>query len=362
MKTLHIDLFEGWRGGQSQALLLLKGLSAAGEIAELVAPSGSPLAERARAAGITVHEVRGPAIRVRASIKVARLLRQKAFDVVHCHDAHALTAAWLAGAHERARLIAARRVSYKLTGNRLARMRYQSASRIIAVSQFVKNALIASRIASDKIDVIYDGVELPQAARAVERAETRRRFGLDGPDDLRVVGCAGYLVANKGQDVLIQAMPHILKKHARCVLLLAGDGPCRPALEQLAASLGVSGAVRFTGTLDSLTPFYGALDVYLNATQHEGLGTALLSAMAHGLAVVTTANDAVPEIIEGGVNGLLVPDRDPVKIAAATVRLLQDRQLSDGLSSAARKTIEQGFSAERMVQSTRNLYRRLSAP
>ncbi|HLG97334.1 MAG TPA: glycosyltransferase family 4 protein [Bryobacteraceae bacterium] len=359
MTTLHIDLGQEWRGGQSQALLLLKGLSAAGDVAELIAPAVSPLVQRASAAGLSVHPVRGPAIRIRASIEVARRLRRTKFDIVHCHDAHALTAAWLAGAHEEARLVASRRVSYALAQNRLARMRYQSAHRMVAVSGFVKGRLIESGIPSEKIEVIYDGVEVPPPTSAALRHAARRQFGLDTPDDLCLLGSAGYLVSNKGQDVLIQAMPGILAKYPRSVLLLAGDGPCRSSLERFAAQLGISGAVRFTGALDDLASFYGALDVYMNATIHEGLGTALLSAMAHGVPVVTTASDATPEIVKDGVNGRLVGEREPAAIAAAVLRLLDQWPLSKGLGTEARNTVEQRFSATSMVERTRSLYRSL---
>ena len=104
VKTLHVDLGAQWRGGQSQALLLMQGLRALGHGVELVAVEGGVLARQARDGGIPVHCVSRAHPRLAAAWRLARLKS----DVVHCHDAHGLTAAWLAGVHRRARLVASR--------------------------------------------------------------------------------------------------------------------------------------------------------------------------------------------------------------------------------------------------------------
>ncbi len=335
MTSLHIDLGRQWRGGQSQALLLVRGLLALGHRAELVARKGSPLAERALAAGVRVHPL-------------WQLLRSEAYALVHAHDAHGLTAAWLAGAARRSRLVASRRVAYPLSRNPLARARYRAA-RIIAVSNFVKDSVIESGLPAGQVEVVYDGVELPDLEAGRE---------LHGPPRL---GCVGYLLPEKGQELLIRALPLVLARHADCRLLLAGDGPCRVALERLAAQMGVARAVEFAGHVEDVAAVYRSLDVFLFPSLAEPLGSALLSAMAYGLPAVALARGAIPEVIEDGRNGLLVGGSEPGAFAERVLRLLDDSPLAVRLGAAARQTVEQRFSADAMIQSTLQVYHRVLA-
>jgi len=332
MTTLHVDLGRQWRGGQSQALLLMRGLLAMGYRAELVARAGSPLAKRALAAGICVHPL-------------WHLLHTEPYALVHCHDAHGLTAAWLAGAGRQSRLVASRRVAYPLARNPLAKARYRAA-RIVAVSQFVKDSVIASGVPAGQVDVVYDGVELPDLAPP--RSPSRR------------LGCVGYLLPEKGQELLIRVLPLVLARYPDASLLLSGDGPCRAALERLAAELGVAHAVEFAGHVEDVAAVYRSLDVFLFPSLAEPLGSALLTAMAYGLPVVARAGGAVPEVIEDGGNGLLAGG-EPGAFAEAVLRLLDDAELAARLGGAARGTVEQRFSAEAMIQGTLQVYHRVLA-
>src|SRR5258707_3356891 len=110
MIPLIVDLETEWRGGQNQALLTAKGIIACGHDAQLVAIRDSPLARRAVQAGIQVHEIAASAKRSRTAILLRKLLSRKSFDVVHANEPHALTAAWLAGAHKIVPVVASRRV------------------------------------------------------------------------------------------------------------------------------------------------------------------------------------------------------------------------------------------------------------
>jgi glycosyltransferase involved in cell wall biosynthesis len=329
LTTLHVDLGREWRGGQNQALLLASELRRMGHAAVLVAIAGGPLAQRARGLGITVHEVVG---RFDAALRLRRL---RSFDVVHCHEAHALTSAWLAGV----RPVVSRRVAYPI-----GRLRYRRAKRIIAVSRFVKESVLACGFRDEQVEVIYDGVPVPDAPAA-------------GGGGLRL-GCVGWLLPEKGQELLIRALPAVLARYPGCRLVLAGDGPTRPVLERLAAGLGVAAAVQFAGLVDDVSAVYRALDVFVFPSLAEPLGSSLLAAMAHGLPSVALARGAVPEVIEDGRTGLLVEVPDPAAFAGAVLRLLDDASLAARLGAAARQTVEERFSVARMARDTVALYRR----
>ncbi len=111
MTSLHIDLGRQWRGGQHQALLLLRGLQARGHRAALLAVEGAPLAERAHAEGILVHTVGRRAVRLQAAARLRQLLRQRQFDVLHLLDSLALTGGWLVRAYRRTCVLDSLRVS-----------------------------------------------------------------------------------------------------------------------------------------------------------------------------------------------------------------------------------------------------------
>jgi glycosyltransferase involved in cell wall biosynthesis len=343
LNTLHIDLGRDWRGGQSQALLLMHGLRAQGHSTDLVALEGSPLAHRAAAAGVRVHATE----RARAPLAIRRLLRGSHFDIAHCHDAHALTAAWLGGAARRTRVVASRRVAYPLSRGPFGLVRYRCAQRILAVSNFVRESVLACGLPAALVEVVYDGVELP--APGPRRSE------------LRLLGSVGYFLPEKGHDLLIRALPAVLDRRPKCRLLLAGAGPCRAALEHLAAEMGVAHAVEFAGFVDDVEEFYRSLDVFLFPSLAEPLGSALLSAMAIGLPAVALARGAVPEVIEDGHNGLLVPGPEPDPFARAVLRTLEQPALAARLGDAARQTVEQRFSAAALIRNTLQVYHRVLA-
>jgi len=355
--ALHVDLGRDWRGGQGQALLLMQGLQARGHAVELAAFEASPLAQRARAAGLLVHPIAAGGGRLGAALALGRRLGRGGVQLVHCHDAHGLTAAWLAGVHRRSALVAARRLAYPLSGSRLGLARYRAARRIVAVSQFVRGTVTASGLSSERVEVVYDGVVVPPLPSQSEREAARRLWTSDPRAPL--VGCVGYLLPEKGQEALVRAMPLVLKAQPDCRLVLAGDGPCRSRLERLAGELKVARSICFAGHVEDVCTVYRALDVFLFPSLAEPLGSSLLAAMAQALPTVGVARGAVPEIIQHGRDGLLVAASEPDEIATATLRLLHDPTLARALGAAARETILARFSADRMVEDTLCVYRRL---
>jgi glycosyltransferase involved in cell wall biosynthesis len=354
VNTLHVDLGRDWRGGQNQALLLMRGLLERGHGAELVALRDSPMARRAQAAGVKVHEVAWATGRLGAALKLSRLLGRGKYEVVHVHEAHGLTAAWIAGAHGLVSVIASRRLAYPLSRSPFALARYRCARRIIAVSEFVRRSVLAAGMAPERVEVVYDGVLLPGLPSSEERSEARR--ALLEPGDAPVLGCVGYLLPEKGQELLVRAIPAVRSEFPRCRLLLAGEGPSRTRLENLTRELDLAPAVRFLGFVENITEVYRALDVFVFPSLAEPLGSSLLTAMAHGLPSVALAGGAVPEIIEDGRDGLLVSGAEPEELAGAVVRLLRDEALRAALGAGARSTIEARFSDAHMVAATLEVY------
>ena len=352
MKSLHLDTQPDWRGGQHQILLALRGLRARGHQAELLARRNSPLARHAAAEDFVVHAISNRFVRFDAVRQLRRILKQHRFDIVHAHDPHGLTAAYLAGAHKRSALIVHRRVTFPIQRGRWPLKRYQAARRIIAISRFVADRVTEAGLDASRIGIVYDGVEIPHplAAKSFRemRQETRRAWSIAESDT--VIGCVGYFVEGKGQDALIRAWPAVLQKFPLSRLLLVGDGPLRSHLENLANESGAASSIIFAGFLEDISAAYRAMDVFVFPAKMEGLGSSLLLAMAHGLPVIAADSGGVPEVVQDGSNGLLARGIEPEDYVKAISTLLENPSRAAELGTIARDTIEQRFTADRMVE------------
>lgn len=354
MKILHLDTRPDWRGGQHQILMTLRGLRERGHDAQLMTRRGSPLAQRAVAEKFAVHMFPPQFARLNALLRLRQILGQQRFDVVHAHDPHALSAAWLARAHRRSALVASRRVAYPLSRGWPGLARYSAAHRIIAVSRFVAASAIASGVDASRVGVVYDGVPIPAATSAETRDAARRRWNIAGGTML--LGCVGYLLPEKGQELLVRAMKIVSAEFPACQLILAGDGPMRARLESLAAELEVGKAILFLGFVDDTEAIYRALDVFVFPSLAEPLGSSLLAAMAHSLPAIAVASGGVPEIIENARDGILVAAPDATELAGAICALLRDPQTAQRLGDVARLTVARRFTAGLLAENTLREY------
>jgi glycosyltransferase involved in cell wall biosynthesis len=358
VRILVVDLETAWRGGQNQALLLLKGLRDRGHEAELVAATGSALAQRAAASGVPVHSVSRGIYRLPAAWKVRGLLRSGRFDVVHANEAHAVTAVWLAllqqGKPLRIPFVISRRVGYPLGKSALAQARYKAASRIVANSRWVAEQAAASGAPPEKLTVVYEGAEIPPRFTHELRERARARWGISPSAPL--LGCVGVLLPDKGQEWLIRELAEVKKEFPATKLLLAGDGPCRARLESLARDLGLKDDVIFAGFVKDIETVYAALDVFLLPSMFEALNNSLLAAMAYEIPSIAFNKGALGEIIEDGKSGLLVSGQNSKEISQAATRVLREHDFAQQIGGCGRLRIELNFSAQRMVEGMIQVY------
>ncbi len=353
MNILYVDLDRDWRGGQSQALLTLRGLRAAGHGVELIAARESPLAQRAIAEGLTVTEASRITLRLGATKAIRRRLNRAHFDLLHLNEPHALTAAWLAGAHKRLPLLFSRRILFLLQKNWISQARFRAVTRFLPNSKAVAQKLIESGIAPARISIVNEGVEIPALATVEQRAAARQHFGVS--DQEFIFGCVSFLVEGKGQEHLIEALAKIREKHPQARLLLAGDGPRQAEFEALTKRLAQENAVRFLGFVKDVDTVYAALDAFVFPSEFEALGTALQTAMALALPCISTVCGGLGEVVQDDRTAL-VAEPDGPAFAAAMLRIIGDPQLRERLRKAAREHIRLCLSSERMVENTIKVY------
>jgi glycosyltransferase involved in cell wall biosynthesis len=353
MRVLYVDLERKWRGGQSQALLTLDGLRERGHEVELLAARGSPVANRASEARITVHQVPQFGLRAWAARSMRSLIARRRFDLVHLNEPHALTAAWLARTHARLPLLLSRRIGFPLRKNAVSQARYRAVERFVANSKDVAQSLIDSGIAAERISIVNEGVEIFPLRTPEQRSSARKDWGVRENEFL--FGCVSVFVPEKGQRHLIEALPLVRALHPEVRLLLAGDGACRAELEALTKRQGQTEAVFFPGFVKDVAQVYAALDAFAFPSEFEGLGTALQAAMAAGLPCISTRRGALGEVVDVDRTALVV-EPNGKEFAVAMLRLINDEALRKNLSEAGRREVEQRFSAGRMVENTIRVY------
>jgi glycosyltransferase involved in cell wall biosynthesis len=200
--------------------------------------------------------------------------------------------------------------------------------------------------------VIYTGAALPPTP------EPRPFVSPRGP----VVGTACRLVPIKGLRNLIEATAMLSEKMPDLRLEIAGSGPSEDELRRHCRELDIAGKVTFLGWQRDLEPAYRRWDVFCLPSLEEGFGLAALEAMASGLPVIATSVGGLPEIVEDGVTGYLVPPSDPEALATNLRILLQDGARRQAMGSAARRRVAEHFSVDRMVRDVEALYASLLTP
>jgi glycosyltransferase involved in cell wall biosynthesis len=363
VRILHVNTERTWRGGEQQNLWLAAGLRDLGEESEVVAPPGSPLAERARAAGLPVHEVRmGGEWDLGAVRAIRALYRSRDPDIAHMHTSHAHTLGGLARAGlSRPRTVVSRRVDFTIYRNflRLSWFKYRLlGDRFVAISRAIRDQMARDGIPADRIEVVWSGVDASRLD-GPPRRDLRASLGLAPGTPL--VGMVAAFGWHKAQEVLVEATPLLLREVPDAHVALVGEGECRPKVEAAARRLPQAAAARvhFTGFRDDVPEVLGSLDAFVMSSVMEGLCTSALDAQAAGVPVVASAVGGLVEAVADGETGILVPPRDPPALAAAVARLLRDRPLRDRMGAAGRARVRERFGVRAMVEGNRAVYGRL---
>lgn len=357
LTVLHLDDERSFRGGERQLLYLARYLRAQGHSNVVVCRAGAPLEEAAHREGFEILTLPflGEWDLVSAwALRRAALARPR--PVLHAHTAHTAGLAFWASLRSPMIRVAHRRVDFATTSGLSFRLKYGSADAVIAISEAVRSVLLrGGRAGEARVSLVRSAVDLGDVPPRDEgsRARVAARLGL--PPRTLWVGCLAALVAHKDHRTLLRAMALMSARVPEATLILAGEGPLRGELERLRDELCLGARVRFAGFVRERYELLGALDLFALSSKEEGMGSALLEAMAMGLPVAATAAGGIPEAVEHGRTGLLSPVGDAAALSASMERLLRDRRLAASLGEAGRARVR-GFSAETMGRRIESVY------
>jgi L-malate glycosyltransferase len=357
LRVLMVDSERGWRGGQAQVLLLMKGLAEAGVDVHLAAPPDGALFARAQGLRVVRHGWRPDTFA--AGVRLRAVMARGAFDLVHSHAsrAHGWAALARVGVRPRPIHVVSRRVDFAVGGGVFAALKYRrGADAYIAISEGVRDVLIAGGIPPGRVYLAHSGIDLDKFTRVRDASYLREEFEVR--DGERIVGSVAALAPHKAHADLLRAAARVCERRPAVRFFLVGDGELRAELVRLAGELGIAHAVVFTGFREDALELLSMFDVFVMSSYLEGLGTSIMDAQALRVPVVATRAGGIPEIVEDGVTGLLVPARDPGLLADAILRMLNDDTLREAcVREASRRAA--GYDYHTMVNKTLDVYRAL---
>jgi glycosyltransferase involved in cell wall biosynthesis len=226
---------------------------------------------------------------------------------------------------------------------------------VVANSEAGRDFLIQRGVSSDRIKVIYNGIDLDRLRVSREDTEqVRRQLGVTS--DGRAIGILARLFPQKRHDVFLRAAAIIHQVMPDVKVSIVGDGPLRSQLENLSSELGLGERVVFFGEQKNVGAYLSALDIAVLPSETEGCSNSILEAMALGKPVVATEAGGNRELISDGETGLLVPLGDADALAHSVMKLLSNRSAAQEMGQKARQAVASRFSVENMVNQYQSLY------
>jgi glycosyltransferase involved in cell wall biosynthesis len=297
-----------------------------------------------------------------ALARLGRFLRRERVDVLHSHKFGSNVWGSLMATIARVPVVLAHEHTWSYEGQPLRRLLdrelvARAATRFIAVSREDQRRMIeVERIPAERTLFVPNGIV---AGPPPSGADVRAELGIAG--DAPVIGLIGVLRPQKAVHVLLRALAQLAEKWPNARVVVAGDGPEQPALERLARELRVEGMVSFLGLRTDVPDLLRAFDVAVCCSDFEGSPLAVMEYMEAALPIVATTVGGVPDLIESGQHGLLVPRGDPAALAAAIADLLRDPQRARAMGAQARERRRAEFDIDVLVRRLEDLYLELLA-
>jgi glycosyltransferase involved in cell wall biosynthesis len=227
----------------------------------------------------------------------------------------------------------------------------------IAASEAIRRMLIADGVPAERTITVHEGIDVDHVL-AAPRVNVHEAFWL--PHHAPVVGNVAALVPHKGHRHLVDAAQLVVREIPDARFVILGEGELRDALERQVRDHHLEKHVLLPGFRTDVLGCIKGFDLFALSSVTEGLGTSLLDAMACSRAIVATRAGGIPEVVEDGVTGRLVPARDHAALAQAIVELLRDDALRKRMGGAGLARVSERFTVERMVDETAAAYVRVA--
>lgn len=359
MKILHLETGRHLYGGALQVAYLLLGLGDYKDCTNiLVCPRGSAIAEQVEtyADKLYTETIRGD-LDLFFLFRLIRIIKKEQPDLIHLHSRRgADVLGGLAACYCGIKCILTRRVDNP--ENRFfIKLKYKLYDQVITISQGIKRVLVDQGLAEKDIAVVTSAVNLNQYRS--REVDIKKRFRL--PSDSFVIGVVAQLIERKGHRFLFQIAPEILRQFPYVRFLILGKGPLEQRLKDQCEQLGIVEEVLFPGFISDLENILPGLNLLVHPAYMEGLGVALIQAVACGVPIVAARAGGIPEVVKDGENGYLVPPRNAKALLEKITYLLHRPDTARRFGENGIKIAENEFSIERMVRENHAIYKKLLA-
>ena len=345
-----------WRGGQQQVLYLHQGLRALDVDSRVVCRRGSALHERLQRERLPHYAFDHLGAHDLVAARTLARLARSTGGLLHAHTAHAHDLAlWAHRFGARCPVVVSRRVDFPVGRSRWSRRKYRSerVTRYLAISSAVEAELVAGGVDPTRIRRVPSGIDLTRFEGLEPDHAWRRSLGL-APGEL-LFGSVAALADHKDQPTLLRAFARFRAQGGSGRLVILGEGSERARLEGLRAELGLRGTVDLPGFTDAILPRLATFDVFVLSSKTEGLGTAILDAMAAGRPVIATRAGGIVDAVVDDASGRLVDPGDVEGLARALAELQSSAALRQRLAHGALERVEE-FDVRLTVERTRAVY------
>jgi glycosyltransferase involved in cell wall biosynthesis len=358
MTILHVSTPATWRGGEQQVAYLATAFQQLNMDQVILCPEGAVLGARMMELNIPVasFKTRG-SFDLMLARKISDLCKGKHFDIIHCHDSHAHSAAVVSAAlfKNNTPIIVSRRVDFPVSSNPFSRWKYNhpSVKYIICVSDTIRTITAPAIKDLAKLSVVHSGIDLSKYSHASEERILISELGLHS--NTKMVGNLSALADHKDYPTYLRTAAAVIKADPTIHFIIAGQGPEENRIKKMIRSLRLEANVHMLGFRSDIVEVMKSLDLFLITSRTEGLGTIVLEAFAAGVPVVATRAGGIPEMVEDTVTGLLAEPGDIESLKNATLRILQDPVLKNTFVQNALMRV-QDFSYQATAEKTLAIY------
>jgi glycosyltransferase involved in cell wall biosynthesis len=257
-------------------------------------------------------------------------------------------------------VVVSRRVDFPVGKHGLSALKYRfGADMYLAISHGVKDVLVECGVPEDRVELVPSGIDLDKFASVRNPDYLMKEF--DFGDENVIIGNVAALAPHKSQVDFVRAAKIVESGLPGARFLIVGEGGLRGKLESLIDELGMRGRIMLTGFRHDVLEMISMFDCFVLSSHLEGLCTSVMDAQVLGVPVVATRTGGVPELVEDGVSGLLVPPRRPDLLASGIIRMLTEPGLKERCSGAGREK-KTSYDYREMVRGTMNAYEKILRP
>jgi len=364
-RILYVHGIEAIGGAERDLIALLKTLDRRTWEPHVVCPGTGPFREQLHAIAVPAHALSFPPWRKPLAVFQRRSAIGSLGTIVSRLDPALIHVNDMWWVPHTVRAVASRssspvpivvHVRQEIEPVKVGRYELDRVEAVIAISRQIEESLIHGGVSAKKVRTLYSGIDLSKIQIVHDAQAIRQMIGL--PNEAVLLGTVANLFARKGYEVMLRALPAIVRAVPTVHYVIVGsdENGYADRLNRLAGELNIADRVHIVGFQDPVEPFLSALDLYVHPALMEGFGIAVVEAMAMGKAVVATTTGGLPEVVAQGETGLLVPPGDVESLAATVVSLLDDTVRREQMGRNGKIRAQERFGLDASVAQVEQLY------